>query len=122
MGLTSAISSDRSFPDAASISIASCASRYVSPPRTGVPTPGASSGSIASMSSDRWMPSPLEATAMAFSIAPLIPKRSMSAILIDAAKRDEHPVVAVDRAAKLFRERVRGQAERDGEGHPVDVP
>jgi len=32
------------------------ASRYVAPPRTGVPTPGASSGSIQSMSSDTWYP------------------------------------------------------------------
>ena len=50
MGFTSTISSDTTLPVSASVSISRCASRKVSPPRTGVPTPGASSGSRASIS------------------------------------------------------------------------
>src|SRR5580704_1832907 len=51
-GLTSTISKLNMRPWSAMISMARCASRYVAPPRTGVPTPGASSGSIQSMSSE----------------------------------------------------------------------
>src|SRR5262249_25229152 len=52
-GFTSTTSSETMPPESQIISIAKCASRYVAPPRTGVPTPGASRGSTKSMSSDR---------------------------------------------------------------------
>src|SRR5580692_9660118 len=51
-GFTSTISKRSMRPWSAMISMARCASRYVAPPRTGVPTPGASSGSIQSISSE----------------------------------------------------------------------
>ena len=55
------------------------ASRYVKPPRTGVPTPGASLGSRASMSRLRWMPSLCwPAMASAWRITSEIPRWSIS--------------------------------------------
>src|SRR5215210_5242100 len=54
IGLTSTTSNDVTFPDSLMSSMTRCASRYVRPPRTGVPTPGATSGSTTSRSNERW--------------------------------------------------------------------
>ncbi len=54
IGFTSTSSSEPTSPDSARSSHARCASRYVRPPFTGVPTPGAISGSSASRSSETW--------------------------------------------------------------------
>src|SRR5690606_8300414 len=51
-GLTSTRSIETILPVSAMVSMARCASRKVAPPRTGVPTPGASRGSTKSRSSD----------------------------------------------------------------------
>src|SRR5699024_12035842 len=52
IGLTSTNSADVTISDSANISIAKWLSRYVTPPLTGVPTPGASDGSIPSRSEE----------------------------------------------------------------------
>src|SRR6266478_8195654 len=78
-GFTSTISKLSMRPWSAMISMARCASRYVAPPRTGVPTPGASSGSIQSMSSEMWYPAvPRPARRRASSITVRMPRSSMS--------------------------------------------
>ena len=41
--------------------------------------------------------------------------------LIDAAERDEHAVVAIDRAAQVLWKGICGQPERDRERHPVHI-
>src|ERR1019366_5217449 len=78
-GFTSTTSIETICPESQIISRAKWASRYVAPPRTGVPTPGASTGSQKSMSSERWSPAvPAVAMRMASSITVRRPRSSMS--------------------------------------------
>src|SRR4029077_3382185 len=78
-GFTSTTSMETMCRESQIISNAKCASRYVAPPRTGVPTPGASTGSQKSMSSDRWSPAvPSVAMAMASSMTVRRPRSSIS--------------------------------------------
>ena len=66
-------------PESQSISMARCASRYVAPPRTGVPTPGAYCGSTKSISSERWKPVvPSQTMRMASSMTARRPRSSIS--------------------------------------------
>eukprot|EP01139_Manchomonas_bermudensis_P025086 Amastigsp_a844256_9.p3 type:complete len:113 gc:universal Amastigsp_a844256_9:1036-698(-) len=82
-GLTSTTSMWTMPPCAPIISIARCPSRKVRPPSTGVPTPGASDGSIESMSNERQNLSPPAgaATARAISIQRCMPSLSIEDIV-----------------------------------------
>ncbi len=78
---TSTSSSESRRPDAATSSAARWASRYDSPPRTGVPTPGANIGSTASRSRLTWRNAAPSRKASASRKTGSIPVRSMSLIV-----------------------------------------
>ena len=71
IGSTSTNSADVMSSDSSSISIARWLSLYVRPPNTGVPTPGASSGSRQSKSKLTWTPSACFANSLSFPPSPL---------------------------------------------------
>ena len=80
-------------PDSARCSHARCASRYVSPPFTGVPTPGAISGSSASRSSETWTkPAPDDSVDR-------LPHRPLDPDPVDLGHRDRANTLLPDQRA-----------------------
>ena len=125
-------------PDSATSSSARCASRYDSPPRTGVPTPGATSGSTTSMSR-LTCTNPGPATWASDSrIARSTPRRSTSLIVNtfapSARTRSRSPSSSERTPTSATRSRIDrrrrprsalerrpAEAEHGREHHPVDV-
>ena len=139
IGFTSTSSSEPTNPDSARSSHARCASRYVSPPFTGVPTPGAISGSSASRSIETWTKPGPDARSIASSHDPLDPdpvdlghRDRANALLpdqralrgVERAHADEHDALGVDggQLEAVPREGVPRNTQGCSERHPVDVP
>ena len=125
-------------PDSATSSIARCASRYESPPRTGVPTPGATSGSTTSRSRLTWTKpgpgdvreriahGPLDAEPVDVAHREHLDAQlahPLALALVERAHADERHAVRLDRRERPCGalELRPGEAEHGGQHHPVHV-